>query len=111
MIFDTHCHYNLEPIFSQNRSEPGYWRAEWQEAQAHGVTHSTVIGTDLPTSELALEIANQEVNLFAAIGIHPGIYQERVTKKVTLPNLNSELVELEKDVQSLRELAQKKPTD
>jgi TatD DNase family protein len=66
-IFDTHCHYNLEPLFSESAG----WQAHWKNAQEHGVTHSVVVGTSPETSLVALDIAAQEPNLFASVGIHP----------------------------------------
>lgn len=77
MIIDTHCHYNLEPIFRANRagqassSAGATWKDHWQEAQAAGVYSSLVVGTTPQTSALAIEIANQEQKLFASIGVHP----------------------------------------
>jgi TatD DNase family protein len=63
-IFDTHCHYNLEPLASN-------WEEHWKKAQDKGVQASIVVGTEPETSEVALSIANQDLQLFAAIGIHP----------------------------------------
>lgn len=64
MIIDTHVHYNLEPLSSD-------WKTYWKHAQEAGVGKSIVIGTDSQTSKLAVEIAQQDDNLYAAIGIHP----------------------------------------
>lgn len=64
MIIDTHCHYNLSPLFTN-------WPQHWQKAQVHGVSKSIVVGADLYSSQQALVIATQEPNLFAAVGIHP----------------------------------------
>jgi TatD DNase family protein len=75
MIIDTHVHYNLEPFFLG-------WQEHWQKAQEHGVEKSIVVGTDLETSQRALQIAQTEKNLFAAVGIHPGeIMQDKVFEK------------------------------
>lgn len=63
-IFDTHCHYNLEPLFDE-------WQKHWQAAQAKGVQKSLVIGTDLRSNERAVAIATAENNLPAAVGLHP----------------------------------------
>ncbi len=73
-IFDTHSHYNLEPLYSQNDSS--LWQTAWQEAQAHGLVGSVVVGTDIPTSQYAIALANQETAFGAAIGIHPGEYYD-----------------------------------
>jgi len=70
-IFDTHCHYNLEP-FAET------WQKHWQEAQDHGVQKSVIVGTDWLTSNTALIISQQDPNLFSAIGSHPGNYQEMI---------------------------------
>ena len=67
MIFDTHCHYNLEPLYSD-------WQRHWQKAQSHGVTQAIVVGTDLHSSRVATIIAEKEPDLFAAVGIHPDEY-------------------------------------
>ena len=63
-IFDTHCHYNLSPL-SDN------WETHWQNAQNRDITQSIVVGTTLESSKQALEIANQNKHMFAAVGIHP----------------------------------------
>jgi len=63
-IFDSHCHYNLEPLESN-------WQAHWRQAQAEGIQASMVVGTSLTTSKRAVEIAAQESNLYASVGVHP----------------------------------------
>ncbi len=70
-IFDTHCHYNLEP-FSQD------WQTHWQKAQTEGVTHSTIVSVDIATSKVALELAEKESHFHPILGCHPGYYQELV---------------------------------
>lgn len=64
MIFDTHVHYNLNPLLPS-------WDTHWQEAQKHGVTKSLVVGVDISSSTQAQKIAQSESHLFAAVGIHP----------------------------------------
>lgn len=64
MIIDTHCHYNLDPLFE-------HWRQHWQKAQEYGITHSLIAGADLSSSQKGVEIARQEQNLKASLGIHP----------------------------------------
>ena len=49
MIFDTHCHYNLSPLYEN-------WQQHWQKAQQHGVIKSIVPGTNIETSQQAIEI-------------------------------------------------------
>ena len=69
MIFDTHCHYNLSPLYEN-------WQQHWQKAQAHGVIKAIIPGTSIKTSQQAIEIAKQENNLYAAVGIHPHEYNQ-----------------------------------
>jgi len=74
MIFDTQCHYNLDPLFS----EEGGWKLHWQKAQAHGVTKSVVVGTTVESSKVAIKIAEEDENLFASIGVHPNEADEEI---------------------------------
>lgn len=69
MIFDTHCHYNLSPLYDN-------WQEHWQKAQAHGVKKALVPGTSIETSRRAVEIAREDEHLYAAIGIHPHEYNK-----------------------------------
>jgi len=71
-IIDTHCHYNLEPLYPD-------WRTHWQKAQENGVVRSIIPGTDVETSRRAVEIAEQEPALQALVGIHPGLIAESST--------------------------------
>lgn len=64
MIIDTHCHYNLEPIYEN-------WKLGWQEAKKHDVIKGIVVGTDIDSSRMAQEIIESEPSLFATVGIHP----------------------------------------
>jgi TatD DNase family protein len=68
-IFDTHCHYNMTPLYEN-------WREHWQKAQEHGVIGSVVVGTNIETSKRAVEIAQVEENLLAAVGVHPHEYND-----------------------------------
>ncbi len=70
-LFDTHCHYNLDPL---NET----WKEHWKTAQAAGVEKSVVVGVDLETTQQAVEIAARTKGLYAAIGIHPSRYQKLV---------------------------------
>lgn len=73
-IFDTHSHYNLEPFFSPQDNL--LWQKSWQQSQAHGVVGSVVVGTTFQESSVAVQIAESDVRLGAAIGIHPMEYNE-----------------------------------
>ncbi len=78
MIFDTHCHYNLEPLYS-NKKAYGYdsidkisnWSDHRKIAIKHQVKCSLVVGTNLQNNQIAVQISNQDKNLFASVGIHP----------------------------------------
>lgn len=63
-IFDTHCHLNFSR-FKKNVDEV------IDQARACDVTHIVVPGTDLTSSQKAIEIANTHDNIYAAVGIHP----------------------------------------
>lgn len=80
-IFDTHCHYNLEPLYSGQATyfdiddnDPilkKNWRDHWQHAQESGIKKTLVPGAGLSSSRLAVEIAQEEQNLYASVAIHP----------------------------------------
>src|SRR5581483_4037930 len=65
--FDSHCHI-----------QPGHGAgtvAESDElisrARAAGVDRMVCVGTDLPTSLLALDLAGRHAEVFASVGLHP----------------------------------------
>lgn len=76
MIIDTHCHYNLDPLFDN-------WQQHWKKAQQHGVEKSIIVGTDLETSKKAIEISRGDPNLFASIGTHPNATEGSNEKNLT----------------------------
>ena len=92
MIFDSHCHYNLEPLYSgkemffdSNLIEPiqNYsWQEHWQQAQEHGVKISMVIGADLESSKAAIEIASRDKNLYASVGINPADFTNQTLEQL-----------------------------
>jgi len=69
IIFDTHCHYNMEPLFEN-------WPEYWRQAQAAGVEKSSVIGVNIETSQRALDIAAVDPNLYPILGIHPNEWND-----------------------------------
>jgi TatD DNase family protein len=81
-IFDTHCHYNLEPLYSGKSSffskeqleqlNEKSWQGHWHQAQEQGVIASLVAGAGLESSQRAVKIAQAETNLIASVAIHPG---------------------------------------
>ena len=80
-IFDTHCHYNLEPLYSGqaiyfdiDENDPilqKNWRDHWQTAQKNGIKQALIPGAGLTSSRLAVDIAQQEPNRYASVTIHP----------------------------------------
>ncbi|MCB9800919.1 MAG: TatD family hydrolase [Pseudomonadales bacterium] len=87
-IFDTHCHYNLDPIL-------GEWQTQWHLAQKNDITHTTIVGTDIQTSKQALSIAKNSKNLFASIGYHPGTFEEHAPDFVEGQTVYSERINTE----------------
>lgn len=69
MIIDTHVHYNLEPLAAN-------WQSHWQKAHEHGVEKAIIVGSNFEDSNTAINIASNEPNLFAAIGLHPDNYSD-----------------------------------
>jgi TatD DNase family protein len=76
-IIDTHCHYNLEPIYSQ-------WQQHWSAAQKQGVTQTIVVGADPESNARAIEISTADPQLHAALGLHPGYYDALIDAGTTL---------------------------
>ncbi|MBP9820225.1 hypothetical protein KBC79_05845, partial [Candidatus Woesebacteria bacterium] len=66
MIIDTHCHYNLAPIW--NDQQPENWKEHWRKATESGVIGSMVVGVDADTSSLAVSLAQTDSRLLAAVG-------------------------------------------
>jgi len=63
-MFDTHCHLNF-------KSFDGVVDSVIFDAQNIGVTYITIPGTDLVSSQKAIDSAQKHTNIFAAVGIHP----------------------------------------
>jgi len=103
-IIDTHCHYNLEPLYSgdpfcfkvKDNSQilQMSWRDHWQNAQEKGINKSIIVGPGLASSLKAVEIASADKNLYAAVGIHP----ERANK----------IIDVKKAILELKKLANNK---
>lgn len=66
-IFDTHCHYNLAPLYDD-------WQKHWQKAQANGVNQALIPSANLESSRRAIEIAQTDPHLYAGVAIHPTEY-------------------------------------
>jgi len=64
MIIETHCHLNDEQLYPiRNEIVNGF--------SQNGIEKAICIGYDIPSSNLAVEIANEFDNIYAAVGIHP----------------------------------------
>ena len=63
-MIDSHCHIN-DDLFKENPDE------YIKNAEKMGVFKFLVIGCDVSSSELALDISNKYSSCFAAVGIHP----------------------------------------
>lgn len=64
MLFDTHVHLNARD-FAKDRDET------IRRAREAGVEYMTVVGFDAETIPLAIEIAEQDEKIYAAVGWHP----------------------------------------
>jgi TatD DNase family protein len=102
-IFDTHCHYNLEPLYSgqafcfkidKNDSLLNKnWQDHWLEAQKNDIKKTLIPGAGLSSSQLAVKIAKQDKNLYASVAVHP---------------LRVEKIQLKKAINIIEKLAQEK---
>ncbi len=63
-MLDSHLHLNDEKIYPQREEII-------KRAISTGVNSFLVIGWDLPSSKLAIEIAHEFSGIYAAIGVHP----------------------------------------
>lgn len=63
-FIDTHCHLNIKPLL-ENTNEI------LDAAAAAGIHQMVVVGIDLPTSEIAIRLAEDHPQIFATAGIHP----------------------------------------
>ncbi|MFN4032739.1 MAG: TatD family hydrolase [Fimbriimonadales bacterium] len=61
---DTHCHLNHPDLYPE-------WQAALHRAQQSGVERVILIGYDLASSLLAVQLAEQSDALYAAVGVHP----------------------------------------
>lgn len=64
LLTDTHCHLNLNTFVDD-------LPAVIDRAVAQGVYRILVPGIDLPSSRLAVELADRYPMIYAAVGIHP----------------------------------------
>jgi TatD DNase family protein len=69
-LVDTHAHLNLDPLYDQ-------WPVIVSEAVLAGVEQFIVPSADIPTSQRAIEIAQQDHRVRTAVGIHPEAFREQ----------------------------------
>jgi TatD DNase family protein len=63
-MIDTHCHLNIKPLIDRVDEV-------LENAEAQGVKKVVVIGIDIPTSEIAVQLAEDHPQVFASVGVHP----------------------------------------
>lgn len=63
-MFDTHCHLNFKRFTKTHEQVV-------EQAWKSGLTGIVVPGTDIASSRKAVEIAQQNEHIYAAVGIHP----------------------------------------
>lgn len=81
MFFDTHCHLNFKAF-------EGKVEAVINSAKKVGVGYFVVPGTDIKTSQKAIEIAEKFDGVYAAVGINPHHLFQKSSPEI-LPQLNS----------------------
>ncbi len=74
MFIDTHVHLNNDEIFK-------HLDEVLEDAYHVGVKKMIIVGYDLPTSTLAVELANQLEGCYAAVGFHPTEIKEYTYKE------------------------------
>ncbi|PIS09288.1 hydrolase TatD [Candidatus Beckwithbacteria bacterium CG10_big_fil_rev_8_21_14_0_10_34_10] len=88
MLIDTHCHLNFKTF-------KGMVKKTIQEAKKAGINKIIVPGTDLESSQKAVELASRYRKVYASVGIHP--HHALETKKLLTSNLLSSLEKLSKN--------------
>ncbi|MDO5561542.1 MAG: TatD family hydrolase [bacterium] len=83
-IFDTHSHYNLEPLAQD-------WQNLALQAQAAGVKQSVIIGTNIASSLVAANMREKMKDFFlATVGIHPEEVKKTKSELAALARLDLE---------------------
>ncbi|KKP85962.1 MAG: Mg-dependent DNase [Candidatus Roizmanbacteria bacterium GW2011_GWA2_35_8] len=98
-MFDTHCHLNF-------KSFDGQVDEVVRRAYDAGVGRIVVPGTDVETSKKAVEIAEKQDGIYAAVGIHPHHVKQyqrslpaqagNIKYQKHTPNIKNDLMEIEK---------------
>ncbi len=69
MIIDTHCHYNIPPLWDD--ADIAAWKQHWHTALEAGISGAIVVGVNEATSIEAVDIVRSDNRLIAAVGFHP----------------------------------------
>ena len=77
MYFDTHCHLNSEDLY-------GNHDMFIQNALDNDVTNMVVVGYDLESSKIAIELAQQYEFIYAAVGIGPNDCKNTTKEQVNI---------------------------
>ena len=80
MLIDSHCHLEMNQF-------KGDYRAAVRRAEAQNVSRMLTVGTDLPLSRRAVEIAHELDPVFASVGIHP--HDAKDANETTFAELSS----------------------
>lgn len=94
-MIDTHSHLNFHAFEND-------WREVIERAQSAGVSKIIMVGTDIDSSTKAVEMAQQNPVLFAAVGIHP---HHAAKFKDTSSNIKNDLKALDVLIQQPRVVA------
>src|SRR3990167_8249843 len=95
-MFDTHCHLNFHS-FKNNVDDV------IKRARDVGVSYITIPSTDVNTSIDAVEIAQNNKDIYSAVGIHP----HHIYKFQTEKNENNKEEFIKKELKQVNDLAQK----
>lgn len=93
MFIDTHCHLNFKR-FNKTRDQV------IKDSQEKGIGIFIVPGTDVSSSQKAVEIATQNTPIYAAVGIHPHHTIDSLKSQVE----GRKLAQFEQDMQELEKL-------
>ena len=88
-MIDTHTHLNFEAFKND-------WREVVDRAMQNGVQKMVVVGTDLTTSERAVEMTSHHLALYAAVGIHPHHAKSLVGSEFLGVSMGEHIGQLEK---------------
>jgi TatD DNase family protein len=87
MYVDTHCHLNFKR-FNKTREQVII------NSQSNGLQAFIVPGTEISSSQKAIEVAQTSTAVYAAIGIHP--HHTFAVKTLKHSNVQNDIIELEK---------------